>query len=175
MPIILRCCSCRLKLDITALLTSGTVFFLAKQNVPITHSFSLSVCLLDSGPHTLSSTRRGCWPTSWESSLCVLGGLWAMWSPRRTTDVLQTQRKSLCLSTSRLWLKASPPARPDHRKKELSKQRFKMFSDVCSITVGTLDISPICCHDFQMVMSKIMSASAKRLAKSLEMQIYMCV
>lgn len=89
-----------------------------------------------SGPPTPSSTQRGCWPTSWGSSSCVLGGSWATWSPRRSTDVLQTPRKSLCPSTSRLWLKASPPARPDRPgmqelKRSLpsfSEPRFKMFS-----------------------------------------------
>lgn len=39
--IVPRCRSCRLKLDITASLTSGSIFFLAKQNGSITYSFSL--------------------------------------------------------------------------------------------------------------------------------------
>lgn len=122
--IIPRCRSCRIKLRHHSISDLRIGFFPDKAKW-FYNVFFLSLSgFLDPGPHTLSSSQRGCWPTSWESSLCVLGGSCATWSPRRTTDVLQTQRRSLCLSTSRLWLKASPPARPDRRKKvraELSK------------------------------------------------------
>lgn len=65
------------------------------------------------GQPTPSSLRRGCWPTSWGSCWWFSGCCWATWSPRTSSDVRRTRRRSPCPSTSRPSPRARPRPRPD--------------------------------------------------------------
>lgn len=65
------------------------------------------------GQPTPSSLQRGCWPTSWGSCWWFSGCCWATWSPRTSSDVRRTRRKSPCPSTSRPSPRASPRPRPE--------------------------------------------------------------